>query len=137
MIHEKLYSEAKNLINSNPDIELNDGGENGRTPLLITINQNNIEFTDFLINKGANVNYETYTLPLIEATETTANRLDFTQGKDIDIRIVQLLLDHNADEEKILQSGENALMVLNRYFGFDNFKDFIKYYINQPFVKHF
>jgi len=129
LIYDNLLDEAKSLIVSNRPINLNYIGKNGRTPLLMAINKNQIDFTEFLIISGADVNYtEAYILPLEEAIETAANKLDFSKNKKLDISVIQLLLKYHADVKQKDRENETPLIFLKRYFGFDNMQEFIEHY---------
>lgn len=129
LILNEHFKKAQNYIIEN-NINLNSKGKSGRTPLLVAINKGDLSFITFLINNGANVNYlEAYTLPLEEAVETTFNIYDFSGGKkNIDTKIIKLLLKHGADPNLKDKDGETPIEILERYFGYDNFEEFLDYY---------
>lgn len=129
LIYKNLFDEAKHLISNQKGIDLNYKGINGRTPLLMAIGKDNLDFVDFLIKNGADVNYsESYILPLEEAIETAANKLDYSQNKQLDTSIIQLLIKHQGDVNLKDRIGETPLIFLKRYFGFDNMQEFLQHY---------
>lgn len=130
LIFERKTSEAKDLYNKNKkEINLNYIAKNGSTPLLTAIGKWDIEMISFLIENKVDNNFnETYILPLELAIECASDRLDISKGKDMNISIIRLLLKNGANPTLKNKEGETPLDFLERYFGYDNFEEFLDYY---------
>lgn len=129
LIFSKCFDEARKLIIDYPNLNLDYTEKNGKTPLLLAVANNNLKFTEFLINKGAHVNYnKTYILPIEQAIEGMSDRLDFKVDEKLDIRMIELLLKYGADMNLIDREGETPSIFLDRCFGYTDVNDFIKDY---------
>lgn len=130
-IYNAEYEKAKKIVFNN-NVNLNYVKKNGQTALLVAINKENLDIINFLLKYGANVNFSnTYILPLERIIENAGNIMDFAQTNIVDensIKIIKLLLEHGADPYLKDKEGETPTDFLERYFGYDNFKEFLEDY---------
>ena len=102
---------AQHLVEKGVDVDAMD--EDGRSPLMMAANRNNLPLVKFLLRNGANVNAQ---------DADAANRLSvlmYAQHPEM----VQYLLDHGADPSISTAYGENAYEVQMRNSHQTNYKE--------------
>lgn len=126
LIFKKEFDKAKIKIQE-INFDLNFINELGRSPLLLATGTDNVEFIEYLLSKGADPNYnEAYILPISNAIENAAFKLDYSRGEILDKRIIETLYKYGAKVDIKDKFGETPLDFLGRYFGYDNIEDFLK-----------
>ncbi|GEM_PF-3026877 len=126
LIFKKDFNKAKELLETT-NFELNFINQLERSPLLLAVGAGNLEFVEYLLSKGADPNYnEVYILPIANAIENVAFKLDYSETKILDKRIIELLYKRGAKVDIKDKSEETPLEVLTRYFGYNNIDDFLR-----------
>ncbi|AZA98495.1 ankyrin repeat domain-containing protein [Chryseobacterium joostei] len=126
LIFRRDFYKARELI-TDTNLDLNFINTLERSPLLLATGADNLEFVEYLLIRGADPNYiDVYILPISNAIENVAFKLDYSKEDSLDKRMVKLLYDYGAKVDIKDKSGETALDFLYRYFGYDNIDDFLQ-----------